>query len=90
MVTLSIDDLTPAEALVLDRIGDPSDCKCLNFNHLAEQTGLSRDEAATAARSLRERGIAECYTGLWTDDGEPYGSGYGFSAAYLASVRGEQ
>lgn len=29
-----------------------------------------------AARSLRAKGIAVFAKGLWTDDGEPYGSGY--------------
>ncbi|NIJ37903.1 hypothetical protein FHR22_002606 [Sphingopyxis panaciterrae] len=82
-------EFSRAEALILGEIGDPADCKCLSFRHLAERTGLPRDEVIDACRTLKADGFADCYTGLWTDDGEPYGSGYGLSRAYLAEMQSE-
>jgi len=83
------DELTANEWRVLNYLGTPSDASCMNFNHLSTRTGLSRDEVAEACRSLRKRGIAECYTGLVDDDGIFYGSGYGLSAAEIARRNGE-
>lgn len=83
------DDLTASERRVLNYLGTPSDHSCMNLNHLSAHTGLPREEVAQACRSLRKRGIAECYTGLVDEDGEFYGSGYGLSPAEIARRVGE-
>lgn len=83
------DELTANERRTLNELGTPEDCSCLNFNHLSIRTGLPRDDVAEACRSLRKRGLADCYTGLIDDDGVFYGSGYGLSAAEITRRNGD-
>ena len=46
------------------------------FAPIMEHTKLDRRQVRLACRSLKRRGFAEFFRGMWTDDGEPYGSGY--------------
>lgn len=57
------------------------DFGCFPFDLLAEDTGLDRKQVRRACRSLARKGLAEYHRGLWTEDGEPAGSGYCASAA---------
>lgn len=52
------------------------------------EIGLERDIARAICRTLTDRGLAEYRRGLFNDDGEVAGSGYGITAAgraYLAN-----
>lgn len=56
------------------------------FAPIMQETGLDRERVRAACRSLRARGLAEFYRGLWTDCLEPAGSGYGLTKAGLAAL----
>lgn len=49
---------------------------CLPFTPIEMDAGLSRREVRRACRSLKRKGLAKFCKGLWTEDGEPAGSGY--------------
>lgn len=53
-----------------------TDTPYLSFKHLSELTGHAWSTVREACRALREAGVMEYATGLQTDDGEMYGSGY--------------
>lgn len=53
----------------------------LSFRGIAARVRLPRSEIRLACRSLRRKGLAEFYRGCWTEDGEPYGSGYAATTA---------
>ena len=57
-----------------------------NAKHLAEIVGLgwSKEQAANVARCLRGKGLVDAGKGLWTEDGEMYGSGWCLSETGLA------
>lgn len=40
---------------------------------------ITRDIAGALLRDLTNRGLARFQSGLWTEDGEPAGSGYGIT-----------
>lgn len=46
------------------------------FASLCTETGLDRKIVRRACRSLTRKGLAQFGRGLWTEDGEPAGSGY--------------
>jgi len=52
-----------------------------NFRSLTGPTKLNRREVRLACRSLKRKGLAEFGRGLWSEDGEPAGSGYRASKA---------
>ena len=82
-----IEALTAIERVIFDALGPVEDCGCRSFNHLASETSLPRDAVQVGCRSLRRQGLAECYRGLWTDDGEPYGSDYGLSRDVASALK---
>lgn len=50
---------------------------------------ITRDMASAICKSLRDRGYLTYERGLWTEDGEPGGSGYAITEAgreYLRSI----
>lgn len=50
---------------------------------------ITRDMASAICKSLRDRGYLTYERGLWTEDGEPGGSGYAITKAgreYLRSI----
>lgn len=47
------------------------------FRYLCNETGLERPVVRRICRYLARRGLAQYQRGLWTEDGEPVGSGYG-------------
>ena len=57
------------------------DYSYMDFAGLSEQTGLDRKAVRAACRSLKDKGLAQFRNGLWTEDGEPAGSGYSLSDA---------
>lgn len=48
-----------------------------SFSSLGSETNLERKVVRRACRSLARKGYARFASGLWTEDGEPAGSGYG-------------
>lgn len=73
--------LTPNERTVLCALAGVGLDLCLPFRPLMDETKLTRSEVRRACRSLSRKGLASFSKGLWTDDGEPAGSGYGLSFA---------
>ena len=53
----------------------------LSFAAVAQRSGLERHRVRRVVRSLARKGIVQFQRGLWTDDGEMYGSGYGLTPA---------
>jgi len=69
--------LSEAQKRVLAVLGHfESECGFTSFKHTAERCGMSVDEVAPILRQFRKDGLAVFETGLVTDDGEFYGSGY--------------
>jgi hypothetical protein len=52
---------------------------CFSFNHIAAISGVPRPKVRRAVRSLARRGLAEYAKGLWSEDGQPAGAGYGIT-----------
>jgi hypothetical protein len=46
------------------------------FSSISAETRLNRKQVRRACRALKRKGFAEYGRGLWTEDGEPAGSGY--------------
>jgi hypothetical protein len=81
-------NLNPNETKVLVELADLhgyEECCYSGFDPLARETGLDRKVVRRACRSLARKGLAEYGRGLWSEDGEPAGSGY---AATRAGVEG--
>jgi hypothetical protein len=57
-----------------------------HFRALSSFTGLSRRDVRLICRRLKRKGLAEFGKGLWTDDGDPYGSGYKITPAGRAAL----
>lgn len=51
-----------------------------SFAPIMECWQLSRPDVRRACRSLRRKGLAEYWRGLWTEYGDPAGAGYGATA----------
>jgi hypothetical protein len=60
------------------------------FDGLAKETCLDRKQVRRACRSLRRKGLAQFEKGLWTEDGEPAGAGYGATKEGAELARTEQ
>src|SRR5690348_15632803 len=48
----------------------------LSFRAIGRRCRLKRNAIRLACRSLKRKGLAQFSIGLWTEDGEPRGSGY--------------
>lgn len=56
---------------------DPDGFGYVNFKGIAQRSRrLTRKEIRRSCRSLARKFLAEYGKGLWTEDGEMYGSGY--------------
>lgn len=58
----------------LDTVPEPGWCRGLRS--IAEMTGIPRELCRALIRGLIDKGLATYHRGLWTEDGEPAGSGY--------------
>ena len=78
--------LTEAELKVLMLLSEQhEDYGCLDFKTIGSDTGLDDlKQVRRVCRSLKRKGLAEFHQGLWSDDGEPRGSGYCASRAARA------
>jgi DNA-binding IclR family transcriptional regulator len=66
-------------------------CNVLEWNYLtfatiSSRTKLDRQEVRRIARHLARKGFTEYGKGLWTQDGEPFGSGYRITEAGAAAL----
>jgi hypothetical protein len=71
-------NMSPNEKKVLIALAEiHSECGgYCSFDYIATLSGLPRDKIRRTVRSLARQGFAEFGKGLWTEDGEPAGSGY--------------
>lgn len=70
-------NLNPNEVKVLAALNTGSDdFGFYPFDTVCRYTKLKRNVVRRACRSLKRKGLARYGMGLWTDDGEPAGSGY--------------
>lgn len=53
----------------------------LSFNGIARAGEIDRHLVRRNVRHLARKGLAKFGSGLWTDDGEPAGSGYAITPA---------
>ncbi|MDE2020539.1 MAG: hypothetical protein KGJ13_09410 [Patescibacteria group bacterium] len=73
--------MTANETKVLALLASGSeDFGVMSFASIAYFIKLNRKKIRRACRSLKRKGLAEFYRGLWTEDGVPAGSGYGATA----------
>lgn len=70
--------LNPHERKVLRALGIYySDFGYIGFSTIARKTHLNRKQVRRAARSLRRKGLADYCCGLFNDNGDVAGAGYG-------------
>lgn len=55
------------------------DFDVINFKEVAARSRLERRLIRRTVRALARKGFTKYYRGLWTEDGEPAGSGYGLT-----------
>lgn len=60
------------------------------FKPVAAETGLDVKEVRRKVRALKRKGLARFSAGLWNEDGQPAGSGYGLTQAGLELARARQ
>jgi hypothetical protein len=59
---------------------------CLHLAPICEATGLSREIVAAVLKGTTDKGLS-CYScGLFTEDGEPAGAGYGITQLGIEAV----
>ncbi len=70
--------LLASHRTVLGALRIDSDWEYLNFNMIVDRTDpkMDRSEVRRICRHLARKGWTEYGRGLWTEDGEPFGSGY--------------
>lgn len=85
--------LNPQAQKVLQFLADEfsSDHGFYGFAGIMSGAGIN-DRAAVrrACRLLARKGLAQYERGLWSDDGEPGGAGYGATKAGVESIYGPQ
>lgn len=69
------------ERAVLETLGGVGEDYCFAFAYISAGTGLERKDVRAACRSLAAKGLARYERGLWTEDGDMAGSGYGLTIA---------
>lgn len=70
--------LNPHEQRVLRVLGHfYGDFGFLGFSAIASRTRLNRKQVRRTCRALRRKGLADYCRGLFTENGEVAGSGYG-------------
>lgn len=83
--------LTEAERDVLGFLVDhfDHDFGFYSFDGIRGDVNRDRKEIRRACRSLKRKGLTEFKAGLWTDCGEPAGSGYAATDAGIAALEEE-
>lgn len=75
---------------LVEHYRDCEDFCFVGFAGLAADTGLERSAVRRSCRFLARKGLAKFGHGLWTEDGEPAGSGYCATEAGVEFVGEEQ
>jgi len=79
--------LTALQRLLLAAwVGMGEEFGCLTFNAIARRSGVDRRLVRRGIRALARKGVTEYHRGLWTDEGEPAGSGYGLTPLGWAAL----
>ncbi len=73
--------MTDTERRVLRSLGDLPEGHYSPFAPICDEWGLDRKAVRRACRSLARRGLTEFRAGLWNEDGETAGAGYGLTPA---------
>lgn len=71
--------LNANERAVLVAMADYGVGYFMNFHYFADKTKLDRKAVRRACRSLSRKGLSAFRIGLWSEDGEPAGAGYGIT-----------
>lgn len=71
-------------------VGIDEDFGCLPFKSVADLSGLDIRHVRRTVRALARKGLTKYAQGLWTEDGEPAGSGYFITDAGRAQLPKEQ
>ena len=82
---MDLNDVEKTVLLDLDQNSSPDE-HYIYFAGIQRRTGLSRDFVRAACRSLAAKGLAAYSSSLWTDDGDPAGSGYAVTDAGRAAL----
>jgi hypothetical protein len=61
--------------------GVDADFGYLSFKAVSEDSGVEIHRIRRAVRSIARKGLLQFSKGLWTDEGQLYGSGYGLTEA---------
>lgn len=69
--------LTKREAATLKAWDGVPEEHCLPFKAVARRSGQPLEGIRRTVRALARKGTVRYERGLWTDEGEPAGSGYG-------------
>lgn len=64
------------EEKVLRVLVEHDEMHCQSFAVIAGESGVPRNKLRRAVRGLARKGFAEFHRALWTEDGDPAGSGY--------------
>lgn len=82
-------NLNDKERKILEYLADESgDYGYCNFGAIHAETRIDRKAIRRACRSLTRKGLAQFGKGLWTEDGEPAGSGYAATEAGVVAIYG--
>lgn len=73
--------LQPDKLAVLDVLAALPNHHCIGFKPIMNRTELDRATVRRACRYLARKGLAEYVRGLWSEDGEMLGAGYGATKA---------
>lgn len=65
---------------------DRDDFGFLAFKAVGDLSGLDKRHVRRTVRALARKGCLEFSSGLWTEDGEPAGSGYALTPAGSAAL----
>lgn len=88
LTTPAMPELTENEKKVLAVLCDAHpDFDVLNFDTIAHNAQIKRDETADACRSLRGKNLTEFVNNCWDADGKPCGSGYAATLEGHARLR---
>lgn len=73
-MTVSERELKALKALA--EFYSPDGLGYISFATIAKKSGLPQEQVRRTVRALARKGLAEYGRGLWSEDGEPMGSGY--------------
>jgi len=85
-VTVVLPKVSEREMMALNALAGIDEDHYLNFKSIARRSKLDLKYVRRSVRALARKGLAEYGKGLWTEDGEPAGSGYRCTVAGRAAA----